>query len=104
MYAEIHATLRNTQISKAWKVPSGDVWTGDMFMPDYKIPKPEAGNDIGLQAAFKRMAERKPMTRTEIVLNSDGRAEVQRRTEAARKMQAEGADTADVRRMMLEGK
>ena len=47
LYAEIHATLRNSAIEVGFRPPAGKYWTREMLIPGYK---PQAETDYDWQA------------------------------------------------------
>lgn len=111
MYAELHATLHNTALGKAFKPPSGDVWSGDMFMPDYDptASKPKADPDGKPQwmrdkAMMQLMSQqRKRLTPEERALNKERRKLAEHRQRVADQMKLDGASNEEIKRMMMTG-
>lgn len=110
LYAEIHATLRNTALGKGYTPPSGEVWTADMFLPNYqaKPSAPDWRKDLaaisGPMAKFKKHQAQFTPDGREMRKKSieERRISIERRR-TADQMKRDGAGPKKIKHYLLTG-
>jgi Phage tail assembly chaperone protein, TAC len=104
LYAELHATLRNTALGLGFKPPSGKFWTREMFLPNYKPSKsepPDWQRDLAVmqQAAFPAGRP----TREQMQEYAEGMKIVESRNKHAEQMRREGKSSEEIRHFLNTG-
>lgn len=102
VYAELHATLRNTALGLAFKAPDGKHWTRDMFMPGYSsVSDPDEYDWRTERTKMNLIGKRDPQKRREDALAEAAiQASTKDRFRQAEEAKQRGASREEIRLIM----
>jgi hypothetical protein len=100
MVAHLVAEIRNAMLDKAFKPPTGDLWTPQMLMPGYKVTsEPTQDWDWRTQKERMKLIGKRPEP-AKIKADLEARRETQTRFQMAEAAKERGATAEEIRLIM----
>ena len=100
LYAEIHATLRNSAIEVGFRPPAGKYWTREMLTPGYK-PQTDADYDWRAQKRLSlHLVEKPESTYEDLVAAREAAQSNEDRFRQAAEATRRGASAEEIRLIM----